>query len=292
MLNRRPIAERTRQILRDHALQLKKSLGQNFLTDSRTLEKIVAAADIDGETGVFEIGPGIGALTERLAAYAASVVCVEIDKRFIPILEKELAPRPNVFVKHGDILDVDVPNLIQTHFQRCLRVTAVGNLPYYITSPVIMRLLELERPFDRIVLLVQKEVAERMLASPGSKAYSMLSVAVQYYAALKKIANVPAHVFVPRPQVESVIVQLTPYTAPPVHVASTSQFFTVVRASFRERRKTLTNNLTSHLFTDWDKSRVNEWLTALDIDPSRRAETLSIAEFARMTNALTREHVE
>lgn len=286
MDQRRPVTERTGQVLRENRLKLKKSLGQNFLTDARVLEKMVAAADIDTDTGVLEIGSGIGSLTEHLAEAAGVVIAVEIDKRFIPILQKTFAAQSHVHIEQGDILTLNIPKLLQKYFATLKRVSVVANLPYYITSAVIMRLLELNWPFHRLVLMMQKEVAERMLAQPGSKDYGMLTVAVRYYAFPEKVARVPAHVFIPRPHVDSIVISLTPYAHPPVDVQSREQFFSVVKASFSERRKTLANNLLSHLVTDWDKTRLNAWLANLGIDPSRRAETLSLAEFARISNAL------
>lgn len=289
MNQKRPITERTGEVLRENRLKLKKSLGQNFLTDARVLDKMVAAADIDRDTGVLEVGPGVGSLTEHLAEAAGAVIAVEIDKRFIPILQSTFADQSHVYIEQGDILTLNIPKLLQDHFATLKRVSVVANLPYYITSAVIMRLLELDWPFHRLVLMMQKEVAERMLAKPGSKDYGVLSVAVHYYASLEKVARVPAHVFIPRPQVDSIVVSLIPYAHPPVDIQSREQFFSIVKASFRERRKTLANNLHAHLFTDWDKSQLNAWLTDLGIDPSRRAETLSLAEFARISNAMYEE---
>lgn len=287
MGDQRSVTGRTSQVLRDYRLKPKKSLGQNFLTDSRVLDKMVRAADIDKETGVLEVGPGIGSLTERLANVAGKVVAVEIDKRLIPILENTFASYDHVQIVCGDILALDVPKVLKEHLSGCRRTTVVANLPYYITSAVIMKLLELNWSFYRLVLMMQKEVAERVLAKPGSKDYGVLSVAVQYYATPEKVARVPAHVFVPRPHVDSAVLSLTPHKTSPAFVANRELFFAVVKSSFKERRKTLANNLNAHLFTDWNKSQVNEWLNRVGIDPRRRAETLSLAEFARISNALS-----
>lgn len=287
-----PITERTGHVLRQHALKPKKSLGQNFLTDAHVLNKMIAAAEIDANTGVLEVGPGIGTLTERLAKTAGSVLAVEIDGRLIPILERAFARDNNVHIEHGDILTLDVKKLMTAYFSGLKRTVVVANLPYYITSPVMMRLLKLGLPFERLVLMMQKEVGERLLARPGSKDYGLLTVAVNYYAVPDKIARVPSHVFIPRPHVDSVVIRLTPHRAPPVHIQSQERFFLVVRAGFRERRKTLANNLKSHLLPDWDKAEVNQWLMQLEIDPVRRAETLSLHEFARISNALAVEDVK
>lgn len=280
-----PLTGRTGKVLREHRLKPKKSLGQNFLTDARVLDKIVTAANIDADTGVLEVGPGLGTLTEQLAQRAGVVLAIEIDQRLIPVLGQEFAGVDHVHIELGDILTLDVKKLMAQYFKGCQRVVVVANLPYYITSPVMMRLLELKFPFDCLVLMMQKEVAERLLASPGRKDYGLLTVAVQYYAVVEMIARVPAHVFIPRPQVDSAVIRLTPHRTSPVRVTSDEQFFRVVRAGFKERRKTLANNFKSHLFPDWDKAQINDWLTQLHIEPSRRAETLSLEEFARISNA-------
>lgn len=284
----RPITRKTGQLLHEHRLHLKKSLGQNFITDSRVLDKMLAAAQIDLLTGVLEIGPGLGALTERLAQAAATVVAVEIDSRFIPILSDMFQDQDHVMIKQGDILKLDVNKLMDTYMQGVERTCVVANLPYYVTSPVIMRMLECRWPFENMVFMVQKEVAERMISPPGTKAYGLLSVAVQYYARVERVANVPTHVFIPRPNVSSAVIKLTPHTTPSVQVASTAHFFSIVRAGFRERRKTLANNLAAHIFDGWRKSQVVEWLTEQGIDPSRRAETLTLEEFANLSNAFDR----
>lgn len=281
-----PLTGRTGKVLREHHLKPKKSLGQNFLTDARVLEKMVAAANVDVNTGVLEVGPGLGALTEQLAQRAGAVVAIEIDQRLIPVLRQEFTGMDHVHIEWGDILTLDVKKLMMQYFKGSERVVVVANLPYYITSPVMMRLLELTFPFDCLVLMIQKEMAERLLASPGHKDYGLLTIAVKYYAAAEMITRVPAHVFIPRPKVDSAVIRLTPHPVPPVRVESEEQFFRIVRAGFKERRKTLANNFKSHLFPDWDKTRINEWLNQFHIDPSRRAETLSLEEFARISNAL------
>lgn len=286
MGDERPVTERTGQLLRENKLKLKKSLGQNFLTDATVLDKMIAAADVDRETVALEIGAGIGALTERLAEVTGKVIAVEIDDRLIPILQHTFAPQSHVQIVQGDILTIDIPQLLKKHGQPFKRSVVIANLPYYITSAIIMRLLELDGSFYCFVFMLQKEVSERILAQPGNKNYGILSIAVQYYAIPERVARVPAHVFIPRPKVESVVIRLTPHARPPVDVIDRDRFFSIVKASFKERRKTIANNLQAHLFVHWDKTRVNEWLMNLEIDPIRRAETLSLAEFARLSNAL------
>lgn len=291
MGDERPVTERTGQMLRENKIKLKKSLGQNFLTDANVLDKMIEAADVDRETVALEIGAGIGALTERLASVTGKVIAVEIDGRLIPILKQTFASQSHVQIEQGDILTIDIPQLLKTHAQPFKRSVVIANLPYYITSAIIMRLLELDWSFHRFVFMLQKEVSERILAQPGSKDYGILSIAVQYYAVPERVARVPAHVFIPRPKVESAVIRLTPHARPPVDVIDRYRFFSVVQASFKERRKTIANNLQAHLFVHWDKARVNEWLTNLQIDPRRRAETLTLAEFARLSNALPDEGV-
>lgn len=286
----RPLTARTRHVLRRYGIKPKRSLGQNFLTDAHVLDKMMAAADIDPSTGVLEVGPGIGSLTERLAEAAGSVVAVEIDQRLVPVLEDIFANDAHVFIQHGDVLVIELEKLMRTYFKDFERTVVVANLPYYITSPVLLRLLQLQWSFERLVLMTQKEVAERLTAKPGSKSYGWLTVAVHYYTSPEIVARVPTHVFIPRPQVDSAVIRLTPHLTPPVDAGNREQFFQVVQASFKERRKTLTNNLKAHLLRSWDKARIREWLTQLDIDPSRRAETLSLHEFARMSRAYFHSH--
>lgn len=285
MENKRPLTRETGTILRRYALKPKKSLGQNFITDSHVLEKMIAAAQLDKQTGVLEIGPGIGALTERLAQSAGRVLAVEIDRRLISLLKETFAHTDNVYIEQGDILAVDVDKLMATYFQECRRTVVVANLPYYITSAVIMRLLELNWPFASYVYMLQKEVGERIAAKPGNKHYGLLSIAVQFYARPERVARVPAHVFIPRPRVDSVIIRLQPHEKPPVDVRSVEHFFRVARAGFKERRKTVTNNLKAHLLVEWEKQEIRAWLSRLGIDPNARVETLALDELAVISNA-------
>ncbi|MBO2532637.1 dimethyladenosine transferase [Planifilum fulgidum] len=283
-----PIVARTRQLLADHNLSLKKSLGQHFLVDQRVLERIIEAAELDSSTGVLEIGPGMGALTERLADRAGAVLAVEIDDRLIPILRELFSDRPHVTVVHGDALKVDLRELIKRHLGSARRFSVVANLPYYVTSPILMRLLEERLPLDRIVVMIQKEVAERILAGPGTKEYGSLSVAVRYFAEVSWICGVPRNCFVPRPQVDSAVIRLRLRREPAVSVRNEALFFRAVRAAFAQRRKTLANALSAAFFGGKRKEELGNLLTDIGIDPGRRGETLTLEEFGRLADALDR----
>jgi 16S rRNA (adenine1518-N6/adenine1519-N6)-dimethyltransferase len=275
--------------MKSHGFAVKKSLGQNFLIDPNILDKIVQAAELDGDKGAIEIGPGLGALTQKLAVNAGKVLAIEIDQRLIPILHETLAGFSGVTVIHGDVLSADLPSLIDTHLEGCSTISVVANLPYYITTPILMRLLEDRIPLQHIVVMIQKEVAERMNAEPGTKDYGSLSVAIQYYAETKLITHVPHTVFIPQPHVDSSVIRLTIRERPPVQVRDESFFFKVVRASFTQRRKTLINNLSGALVAKGDKKGKEFILKVLEqvgINPSRRGETLSIGEFSLLSNAL------
>ncbi|MFC4075554.1 16S rRNA (adenine(1518)-N(6)/adenine(1519)-N(6))-dimethyltransferase RsmA [Salinithrix halophila] len=280
------ITARTRQILRRHGLTLKKSLGQHFLTDRHILDRILDAAELGPETGVLEIGPGVGALTERLAQEAKAVVAVELDNRLVPVLEELFAPFPSVQIIHGDAMQVNLLDLIETRLGDCRQRSVVANLPYYVTSPILMRLLEERLPLDSIVVMIQKEVAERLTAEPGSKAYGSITVTTQYYTQPEWVTRVPAHVFLPRPQVDSAVIRLRVRETPAVSVSDEHLFFRVVRSAFGQRRKTLPNALSAGLFGGKRKGELTDWLVEADIDPKRRGETLSLVEFARLANLL------
>ncbi|AIQ61779.1 16S rRNA methyltransferase [Paenibacillus stellifer] len=277
---------RTKEIIAAHGFSFKKSLGQNFLIDQNILNKIVDAAGLKENTGVLEIGPGIGALTERLAAEAGAVTAVEIDQRLIPILSDVLAPYPHVKIRHGDVLKVDLRQLFAEDFSGVERVSVVANLPYYVTTPILMKLLEEKLPLANIVVMIQKEVADRMAASPGGKDYGSLSIAVQYYSEPELICTVPHTVFIPQPNVESAVIRLKVRERPPVEVKDENHFFEVVRASFTQRRKTISNNLKARFFPKEGRERLEELLAAAGIEPSRRGETLSLAEYARLSDVL------
>lgn len=231
----------TSEILKKHQFRMQKKYGQNFLIDANILAKIVEAAQITKEDCVLEIGPGIGTMTQYLAEAADRVVAVEIDRELIPILEETLSPYDNVKVLCEDILKVDLAALAAENGGRPLKV--VANLPYYITTPIIMALFESGMPFASITVMVQSEVADRMQTGPGSKDYGALSLAVQYYAKPEVVARVPASCFLPRPNVDSTVVRLTRYEKPPVETADEAFLFAVIRASFNQRRKTLANGL-------------------------------------------------
>lgn len=239
---------RTKEIISRHGFSFKKSLGQNFLIDQNILSKIVEAAGLDKDKGALEIGPGIGALTEKLAQTAGVVTAVEIDQRLIPILKEVLEPYENVNVHHGDVLKVDLHELFRQQFADVSKVSVVANLPYYVTTPILMKLLEEKLPLENIVVMIQKEVAERMVAAPGSKDYGSLSIAVQYYSEPKLVCIVPHTVFIPQPNVASAVIRLAVREEPPVRVEDEAFFFEVVQASFAQRRKTIANNLKGRFF--------------------------------------------
>ncbi|MDN4593463.1 16S rRNA (adenine(1518)-N(6)/adenine(1519)-N(6))-dimethyltransferase RsmA [Polycladomyces subterraneus] len=285
-MERQPITARTRELLSRHQIALKKSLGQNFLTDAHVIGKIIRAAELDEETGVIEIGPGIGALTERLAESAGGVVAVELDDRLVPILREQFLGQSRVSIVHGDAMKVDFRRLIGEHLNGLTKYAVVANLPYYITSPILMRLLEERLPLSHIVVMIQKEVAERLRAKPGTKDYGSLTVAVQYFAEVSWVATVPRHVFVPRPNVDSAVIRLSVRPEPAVQVRDEALFFRVVRAAFNQRRKTLSNALSTLLSDGKNKEALNRWLEEAGIDPRRRGETLSLEEFARLADGL------
>lgn len=279
---------RTRGILEKYGFSFKKSLGQNFLIDTNILKRIVDFADLnEEETGAIEIGPGIGALTEQLARASKKVVAFEIDQRLLPILAETLSPYSNVKVIHQDVLKADVAKVMDEEFTDVKDVMVVANLPYYVTTPIIMKLLEEHLPIRGIVVMLQKEVADRISAKPGTKDYGSLSIAIQYYTKAETVMIVPKTVFVPQPNVDSAVIRLTRLEEPAVLVKDEAFFFQVTRASFAQRRKTLLNNLTSQLPDG--KQKKEEILAALHtsgIEPSRRGETLSLEEFGRLSDEL------
>lgn len=276
---------RTKDIISKYGFSFKKSLGQNFLIDQNILRKIVAAAELDGSKGALEIGPGIGALTEQLAQAAGRVTAVEIDNRLIPILRDVLADTPNVHVEHGDVLKLNLEELIAKQFAGLNGVSVVANLPYYVTTPILMKLLEEKLPLQHIVVMIQKEVAERMAAKPGGKEYGSLSIAVQYYSEPELVCIVPHTVFIPQPNVDSAVIKLKVRDKPPVDVADEGHFFRTVQACFAQRRKTIANNLTTYVGKAHRES-LGPLLQSCGIDPSRRGETLSLAEYAVLSRAL------
>lgn len=277
----------TRAILERHGFTFKKSFGQNFLTDTNILQKIVDTAEIDKGVNVIEIGPGIGALTEFLAENAAEVMAFEIDDRLIPILADTLARFDNVQVVNQDILKADLQTQIQAFKNPDLPIKVVANLPYYITTPILMHLIESKILFAEFVVMMQKEVADRISAMPNTKAYGSLSIAVQYYMTAKVSFIVPRTVFVPAPNVDSVILKMVRRDQPVVSVQDEDFFFRVSKVAFVHRRKTLWNNLTSHFGKSEDtKAKLEKALEIAKIKPSIRGEALSIPDFASLADAL------
>lgn len=277
----------TRAVLERHGFTFKKSFGQNFLTDTNILQKIVDTAEIDKNVNVIEIGPGIGALTEFLAENAAEVMAFEIDDRLIPILADTLRDFDNVKVINEDVLKSDLQSRIKEFANPDLPIKVVANLPYYITTPILMHLIESKIPFAEFVVMMQKEVADRISAEPNTKAYGSLSIAVQYYMTAKVAFVVPRTVFVPAPNVDSAILKMIRREQPLVQVKDEDFFFRVSKISFVHRRKTLWNNLTSHFGkADETKAKLEQALEIAEIKPSIRGEALSIAEFAKLADAL------
>ena len=277
----------TRAILERHGFTFKKSFGQNFLTDTNILQKIVDTAEIDKKVNVIEIGPGIGALTEFLAESAAEVMAFEIDDRLVPILADTLRDFDNVTVVNQDILKVDLAQYIAEFKNPDLPVKVVANLPYYITTPILMHLIESGIPFSEFVVMMQKEVADRISAQPNTKAYGSLSIAVQYYMTAKVAFIVPRTVFVPAPNVDSAILKMVRRDQPAVAVQDEKFFFKVSKASFVHRRKTLWNNLTSYFGkSEETKGKLTAALERADLSPSVRGEALTLADFARLADAL------
>jgi len=274
----------TIEILKKHDLKLNKRFGQNFLTDKNILNKIVDSARLNSDDRVLEIGPGIGTLTRALAAEAGKVVAVEIDTRLIPILKETTSNFPNIRLINGDILKVNLKELWNENFS-CGNVKVVANLPYYITSPVIMKLLEEEISVQTIVVMVQKEVAQRMIAIPGTKDYGALTIGIGFYARPEIIATVPPTVFVPPPKVSSAIVRLDIGTGQGFEVNDKRLMFSLVKAAFGQRRKTLINSLKGVAGLS-DKGDVKEALKCAGIDGNRRGETLSIEEFCRLADCI------
>ncbi|HET7615878.1 MAG TPA: 16S rRNA (adenine(1518)-N(6)/adenine(1519)-N(6))-dimethyltransferase RsmA [Bacillales bacterium] len=277
---------KTKALLSQYGLSLKKSLGQNFLTDLTILNRIADVLELSGEDGVIEIGPGIGALTQKLADRADKVVAVEIDGRLVPVLKELFSDQPHVTIVHEDFLKLNLQQMAVAEFKPKQNLTVAANLPYYITTPILLKLIHSGLPLKRIVVMVQKEVANRIAAEPGDKSYGSLSIAVQYFADARAVLEVPKTAFLPNPKVDSAVLRLNMLPRPAVEVADEEFFFKVVRNSFRQRRKTIFNNLSRNLFSEIDKTAVVECFESADIDPKRRAETLSLEEFARLSGQL------
>lgn len=278
--------QKTIEIIQKYEFAFQKKFGQNFLIDTHVLDKIIAAAGVTKEDCVLEIGPGIGTMTQYLAESARHVVAVEIDSNLIPILNETLADYDNVTVIHGDILKVDVNQIIE-QYNEGRPIKVVANLPYYITTPIIMGLFEGMVPIDNITVMVQKEVADRMQVGPGSKDYGALSLAVQYYAEPYIVANVPPNCFMPRPGVGSAVIRLTRHKTSPVEVKEPDLMFRLIRASFNQRRKTLQNGLNNSQEVAFSKEQIIKAIESLGLSPSVRGETLTLEQFAALSNSFT-----
>lgn len=277
----------TIEVLQKYGFVFQKRFGQNFLIDTRVLDRIIEASEITKDDFVLEIGPGIGTMTQYLADAAREVTAVEIDDALIPILQDTLKEWDNVSVIHGDILKTDIRKIADEKNQgRPIKV--VANLPYYITTPIIMGLFESHVPVDSITVMVQKEVADRMQTGPGSKDYGALSLAVQYYAKPEIVANVPPNCFMPRPKVGSAVIRLTRYAETPVQVDDEKLLFQIVRASFNQRRKTLANGLKNYEGLSFEKETIEAAIAECGFSPSVRGEALSLEEFAKLANVLGR----
>ena len=272
-----------KNIAAKYGFVFKKGLGQNFLSSKSVLEEIAAAAEIDNE-GVIEIGPGFGVLTHELAMRAKKVVALELDERLIPILADTLGEHNNIKVINADVLKTDVKKLIADEFDG-MSVSVAANLPYYITTPIITSLIEEHLSLHNLVVMVQKEVAERITAKPGTKNYGAISVLCQFYTIPEYVTTVPADLFVPPPKVDSAVVKMKFRDVPAVEVKDEKLFFRTVKAAFSQRRKTLLNCLTANF--PKSKAEISDLLTGIEIEPTRRGETLTLEEFARISDLLS-----
>lgn len=285
MQNKLGNPKETIEVLNKYHFNFQKKYGQNFLIDTHVLDKIIKAAEVTQEDLVVEIGPGIGTLTQYLCEAAREVVAVEIDKNLIPILEDTLSAYDNVTILNEDILKVDLNKLVQER-NAGKPVKIVANLPYYITTPIIMGLFEAHVPVENITVMVQKEVADRMQAGPGGKDYGALSLAVQYYAKPYIAANVPPNCFMPRPNVGSAVIRLTLHEEKPVSIKDESLLFKLIRASFNQRRKTLANGLNNNEEIKLSKELITGAITELNLSPSIRGEALTLSDFAALSNLI------
>jgi 16S rRNA (adenine1518-N6/adenine1519-N6)-dimethyltransferase len=278
---------RTKEVLAKYGMSAKKKFGQNFLIDSNVLDGIVSAAKVTEDDCVLEIGPGIGSLTQYLAEAAGKVVAVEIDKTLIPVLADTLSEYNNVTVINEDVLKVDIDEIVRKYNDN-RPIKVVANLPYYITTPIIMKLFESGAPIESITVMVQKEVADRMVMGPGNKDYGSLSLAVGYYAKADAVMDVPPSSFIPQPGVGSAVVRLTRYSEPAVKVRDEKYMFEIIRTSFNQRRKTLSNSLSNNPALKVSRQEVQDALVKMGIDEKARGEILSLEQFAQLSDILQR----
>lgn len=279
------IYSNTREILEKYNFNFQKKYGQNFLIDTHVLEGIIEGAGITKNDCVLEIGPGIGTMTQYLCENAGFVIAVEIDKNLIPILNETLAPYDNKIIINEDVLKVDI-NELANKYNEGRPIKVVANLPYYITTPIIMGLFESHVPLDSITVMVQKEVADRMQVGPGTKDYGALSLAVQYYSVPKVLMVVSANCFIPRPNVDSAVIKLTAHKENPVSVSDEAFMFSIIRASFNQRRKTLVNGLTNASLNGVTKDKILDALEKMNLSPAIRGEALTLSEFAKLSDLL------
>src|SRR5690625_19527 len=275
---------RTKEVLKKYGFSFKKSLGQNFIIDANILQNIIANVNITPSSGVIEIGPGIGSLTEQLALHSKKVLAFEIDQRLLPILDDTLAAYDNIEIIHEDVLKADLNEAIQQHLTDVTDVHLVANLQYYITTPILMSDLKQQTEIKSMTVKLQKEVAERMAAVPNTKTYGSLSIAVQYYTEASVVMDVPRTVFMPQPNVVSSVLKLEKRAAPPVDVVNEEQFFSIVQACFVHRRKTIRNNLLNYFKEQYEKEEIKQILDTTGIDGIRRGESLTMDEFAKLAN--------
>ncbi len=276
----------TKRILTDYQFVFQKKYGQNFLIDMHVLDKIIRSADIGKDNLVIEIGPGIGSLTQMLAERAGKVIAVEIDSSLIPILKETLRDYENLELLNQDILQVDLKALLENNSFDGSKVKVVANLPYYITTPIIMNIFEKGIPIHSMTVMVQKEVAQRMKAQPGTKDYGALSLAVQYYSEPYLVANVPPNCFIPRPKVGSAVIKLTKYDVPNIQVRDSKLLFKLIRAAFNQRRKTLINSLFNMAGLNLSKDQIGNALQKAELDLKIRGEAISLSQFARLTDVI------
>ncbi|QNU67191.1 16S rRNA (adenine(1518)-N(6)/adenine(1519)-N(6))-dimethyltransferase RsmA [Ruminiclostridium herbifermentans] len=281
------IKNNTLEVIKKHNLKLTKTLGQNFLNDDSVVKRIVSAAEIDGRTLVLEVGPGIGSMTKEMASIAAGVVAVEIDKHLIAALNDNLSEFSNIAIINSDIMKVDIEAIINEYKEKynADRVKVVANLPYYITTPIIMKFLEEVKGIDGMVFMVQKEVAQRMVSKPGIKDYGALSVAVQFYSNPQIMFDVPPHCFIPQPEVHSTVIKLDILDEPPVKV-NKELYFKLVKASFGQRRKTLVNGLANAGIFNKSKEQIKHILDSMGLNENVRGEVLSVEKFGELSNLM------